>query len=972
MPADVFGAAFNEAAVAMAVVDRFWPFRVRAANARFIEVASAGHGAGQVETRPLVDLTPDAVEAGLETALASVAHSHQPQVLVLTAPIPGRKFRHQEITLSYLKSLDALLYMGRDVTAREEHRRQLEAAQARAATFTSLARQSASLDADRVLSAAATTAAAFCDGVAAIYLAASGKFRLVAWCGMSGEGAFPEVVPDDFPLLDRALSAGASLSMPYLPSLSTEGRTLMREVGASWIAVTPVQGRQGVLGVIITLWRRAGGPYPGDLPALELAAGQLALALEHARLFIAAEEERIRLETIVEQLPDAVLIADGEGRLTQTNSVGRQLFGLAPADPLPSMQDLAARVKLRHSERPEAGDLGLAEALRGRTVSGRLYSLTTGDTGGAMWLQVAAAPLYDREERVVGAIAVATDVTERKRAEEAQRLLAEITNILTESVDYEGGLSRTAELLVGALADCCLIDLIEDDGSVRRVASSCADSVDPSLDDELKRWGPEPLARAEIAATLSLGKSRFHLDLPTSLLAELARDDAHLARLRTMQLRSYLAAPLVARGRTIGVLQLLTAHEGRRFAAADLALAEDLARRAATAVDNARLYRRAQEADRRKDEFLAVLSHELRTPLTPILTWVQLLQHDMNPAYMRQATSAIERNVRLQTALIDDLLDLTAIERGKLALDLKSTDIRDAVLAALEMVAENARKKRITLQRSLPDAAMPVEGDINRLQQVFGNLLSNAIKFTPAEGVVAVEARTEGDSAMIRVRDSGTGIAPEFLPYVFDMFRQQEEGTRRTFGGLGIGLALARRLVERHGGTLEANSDGVGRGAEFTVRLPTTATTEPPLDLSPPPEEQSPLRLDDVRILIIEDIADTCGPACLMLENLGARVSAAADGVEALEILNRTPPDVVVCDLRMPRMDGFEFLSRLRASPAHRHLPVIAISGLSAPTNRRKVEDAGFDAFLSKPFDSVMLTRTIAAVIDPRLRARAS
>jgi PAS domain S-box-containing protein len=971
MTAEVLAAVFAEAPDAMAVVERAPPFRVRAANARFLESVEGV----PVQNRPLLDLIREVSSTALEALLEQVASTRRPEVIMVTSTLPGRRYRHWEITLSSLESVKALLYVRREVTDREEKLRRLETAHARALTVAGLARSADPLAVDDKLSSTASAASALCDGPAAIYLMdATGALILAAHRATSSEVApfFPEILPDGFSLASEALATGVTRLTPYVQSLPEEVRRLLRQAAASWAAVTPLRGPHGAMGVMLTLWRRPPGPTPGDVPSLDSAAAQLALSLEHSRLYVEVENERARLAAVVDQLPDAVWIADRRGRLTQTNSVGRRIFGLAPDEAIPPLEELAARIRLEEAGGGEPRDLGVTAAIGGRGMPGLLYSVTRPDAGEQTWLQVSAAPLRDREGNVAGAISVATDITTRKRAEEALRLIAETSAALAESLAYEGTLGQVAQLLVPSLADCVLIDLLEPDTTVRRVATACAESIDASLARQLEGDGPDAFARDGGATVLANGGSRLHAELTPSVLSELSRDDAHLRALQEMRLRSYLAVPLVARGRTLGVIQLLRAGAGRRYDVVDRALAEDLGRRAATAIDNARLYQQAQEADRRKDEFLAVLSHELRTPLTPILAWVQIIQHDANPAFVRQAASAIERNVRLQTMLINDLLDLTSIERGKLPLDLKSLDLRDPILSALDTVAESAKRKGINLRHSLLDAAVPVDGDVNRLQQVFWNLLSNAIKFTPARGTVTLQLEADERWAVVSVRDTGTGIARDFLPHVFDMFRQQEQGTRRVYGGLGVGLTLAKRLIERHGGTIGVRSDGIGRGAEFSVRLPLVAASVMADEQLRVPAESSQPRLDGVRILVVEDVADTSCAARLMLESLGARVSVAADGVEALASLASVAPAVVLCDLRMPRMDGFEFLRRLRADPAHRRLPVVAVSGLASQTYRREVEEAGFEGFLSKPFDYDMLARTVAAVVRPPVRARAS
>jgi signal transduction histidine kinase len=379
--------------------------------------------------------------------------------------------------------------------------------------------------------------------------------------------------------------------------------------------------------------------------------------------------------------------------------------------------------------------------------------------------------------------------------------------------------------------------------------------------------------------------------------------------------------------------------------------------------------RHAEEANRIKDEFLATLSHELRTPLNAILGWVQVLRTGkLDAAASSRALETIERNARAQAQLIADLLDVSRIITGKLRLDFKPVELPRIIDAVLESVRPAADAKDLQLVVSLKPLGSPVLGDSDRLQQVIWNLLSNAIKFTPRGGGVEVRVREERPNAVLQVNDTGVGIRSDFLPYVFDRFRQADGALTRTHGGLGLGLSIVRHLVELHGGTVEVESEGEGRGTTFTVRLPLRAGTveEPPRDRpagSPEPRVWDlPDLLKNLRVLVVEDEADTRDLLVMALEQCGAEVAAFGSVPEALESFDRQVPHVLVSDIGVPLEDGYSLIRKIRSREAGRGggVPAAALTAYARAEDRQRALEAGYQTHLAKPVDPSELIAAVA------------
>jgi signal transduction histidine kinase/CheY-like chemotaxis protein len=373
----------------------------------------------------------------------------------------------------------------------------------------------------------------------------------------------------------------------------------------------------------------------------------------------------------------------------------------------------------------------------------------------------------------------------------------------------------------------------------------------------------------------------------------------------------------------------------------------------------------AESANRVKDEFLAIVSHELRTPLNPILGWSQLIsQGKLSEVNLNKGLDTIKRNAHLQSQLIDDLLDVSRILRGNLNLNWTLLELGLLVNSALDTIQLTAETKSIAISFNTDDSNALVRGDPTRLQQVVWNLLSNAIKFTPEGGQVDVSLSAPDSHILLEVKDNGKGIAPEFLPYVFESFRQADASTTRKFGGLGLGLAICRHLVELHGGKIWAESEGEGQGATFSFELPLLNTSDLASAKQKPLSKTTAYDLSNLNILLVDDERDTLEFLSIFLSGQGANIQAVASVAEAIASLNSTIPDLIISDLGMPDRDGYSLIEYVRSLPTQngRNTPAIALTAYATETTRTQVLQAGYQMHLSKPTDTTKLLQAIAEI----------
>jgi signal transduction histidine kinase/ActR/RegA family two-component response regulator len=467
-------------------------------------------------------------------------------------------------------------------------------------------------------------------------------------------------------------------------------------------------------------------------------------------------------------------------------------------------------------------------------------------------------------------------------------------------------------------------------------------------------------------AVLRTGEPVWAAHIPDELLQQAAQDEEHARIARELGLRSYLCVPLKSHTRTLGVLTYVTAESGRVYGPDDLRAAEDLAHRAAIAIENANLLAALKEADRRKDEFLATLAHELRNPLAPIRNSVQFLLGKGNPdPESNWVLEVIDRQVRHMARLLEDLLDVSRISHQKLELRKERVELAAVIQHAIEtsrpLIDSNGHELTITL----PDERIDLDADPVRMAQVFSNLLTNAAKYTEAGGHIRLEGQLRGSAVVVSVKDDGVGITAETLPRIFDMFSQETSVLDRSQGGLGIGLALVRGLVELHGGTIEARSDGAGKGSEFIVRLPVPEAV--PLEAKPS-DAAAPSSGDLMprRLLIVDDRKDSADSLAMLMRLAGHEVHTAYDGEEAIVAAENHVPEVVLLDIGMPRRNGYEACRHIRQQPWGRDMWLIALTGWGQEDDRRRTEEAGFDHHLVKPVDPDALIALLTSLRGAR------
>ncbi len=656
-----------------------------------------------------------------------------------------------------------------------------------------------------------------------------------------------------------------------------------------------------------------------DAQGKAFAVGGVSTDITYLKQLQAALESREReLQSLADHTPDVLVRLDAGGHVVFVNASVHRLVGRLPRDligrtpreaglPVPLCESWeGASARVRAEGLPQTAEFSVSGPRGPRHYSGRFVPEYA--SGGAL-------------ETVLG---VLRDVTEQKSAEDA------VQRLLLEERHYARLLSLLAE-------------------ASRQVhASLSAHEIAQVLTDQARI-----ILGTQRACTTVLPHEGT--DRPIRTLSRCCDDGAS----DEPPAQGVLRVPLTGQaGRPLGVLEVWGREHGP-FSAEDESILIQLGAIAATGLDNARLYSSLREVDVRKDEFLATLAHELRNPLAPVRNGLEILRRSdtLSPAGA-QAHSVMERQITHLVRLVDDLMDVSRISRGKVDLRCERITLQTVVDCALESSRPAIDAGHHHLVVDVPTAPLWLDGDLTRLAQVMGNLLNNAAKYTPDGGHIRLTVRPEGPMAALSVTDDGVGLSPETLPRVFDLFAQIEHTLARSQGGLGIGLSLVKQLVEMHGGSIVAESEGLGRGSRFTVRLPLSRTGPGPVFHDASPSGAAvPAAL---RVLVVDDNVDAAESLAMMLSLLGHEVRAAHDGAAAVAVAGEWHPDVALLDIGLPDLTGYDVARRLRADLRLQRLVLVAVTGWGTEDDRRRSAEAGFDHHLTKPVDVHALERLLA------------
>jgi PAS domain S-box-containing protein len=675
-----------------------------------------------------------------------------------------------------------------------------------------------------------------------------------------------------------------------------------------------------------------------------------------------AEEARERAvmwwATTLRSIGDGVIATDPRGMVTFLNPVAESLTGWTSAEAQGRSLTEVFPIFNEDTRRPVENPVD--KVLREGVVVGLAnHTVLVRRDGSETPIDDSAAPIRQTDGTLDGVVLVFRDASHEKQEAARRAFLSRVGDKLMQSVDYREALTDIAQLAVPRLADWCAVDVVEPGSTTpHRLVVAHVDPAKVEYAHRLNELYPPDLdAPTGVPNVIRTGQSELYKEIPRELLDGAAVDDEHRRVIRELDLRSAMVVPLRGRERTFGALSFIYTGR-RRYTEDDLALAEELARRAAIVAERRRLEEEATLASKAKDEFLAMLGHELRNPLAPIRTALQLMNLRGDPSNTKER-EVIERQVNHLISLVDDLLDVSRITRAKVALDLQPIEISVVISRALEMSSPLLEQRQHHLELAVPRSGLVVDADATRLAQVFSNLLTNAAKYTDPGGRITVTATRAGADVVVTVKDNGVGITPDVLPSIFEMFVQGRQPIERSQGGLGLGLSIVRSLVTMHHGSVTAQSAGRGKGSTFTVRIPSSEGAVP---ASKRPAN-SPRSKAIHRILLVDDNLDAVTMLEEILKSDGHDTRIAADGPSALSIARDFKPEVALLDIGLPVMDGYELARHLRALLSGATPRLIAVTGYGQDKDLDRAIAAGFDRHLVKPVALDLLRKTIAELM---------
>ncbi len=650
-----------------------------------------------------------------------------------------------------------------------------------------------------------------------------------------------------------------------------------------------------------------------------------------------AEEANAKLAAIVESSDDAIVSKNLDGIITSWNRGAERMFGYTAQEAVGQPVTM-----LMPPERVDEEPGILARIRRGENID-HYETIRRRKDGTLLTISLTVSPIFGPHGNVVGASKIARDITRRKQAEERLRLLSEAAAIILYAPD-PNALMRTLCAKIGPTigADICLNYLVNDAGDGLRLASCVGVPEEAVL--------PRLAFGEALCGTVALHRQPVVAHVQQS-------GDSEAQAYRSLGVRAYAGFPLLSGNLLLGTLAFASRSKDE-FAPGEREFLDTICHYLAVAYERLRLVEKLRQADRKKDEFLATLAHELRNPLAPIRTGLQLLEMMGSKAEpVVQARTMMARQVGQLVRLVEDLMDLTRISRGRIELKKQPVELAAVVESAVETSRPLIEEMGHELTVTLPTQPITVSADLTRLAQVFGNLLTNAAKYTDRGGHIWLTAERQGSDVVVAVKDTGIGIAAEKLPGIFEMFSQVEGALSRSQGGLGIGLCLVKQLVQMHGGSIEAESEGPGRGSRFVVRLPVAVEQQ---DAGTSNDNGEAVTTSKLRILVVDDNRDAAESLAMLLKIMGNNVRTASDGEKGVQAAGEFRPHVVLLDIGLPRLNGFEACRLIRQQAGSQHTVLIAVTGWGAEEDRRQSREAGFDYHMVKPVDPTALMKLLA------------